>query len=78
MTIVAKAFPDKAQYPFDKEYPHTVIVECEAYDEDDRADERMMAFLEKAGDLIEDGVVAQDRKQFDNLWFLRKGIITAA
>ena len=76
--MVAKAFPENAQYPFDKEYPYALVIECEAYDEDDRADERMMAFLEKAGDLIEDGVVAQDRKQFDNLWFLRKGIITAA
>ena len=56
--MVAKAFPENAQYPFDKEYPYALVIECEAYDEDDRADERMMAFLEKAGDLIEDGVVA--------------------
>ena len=29
------------------------------------------------GDSILDGVVAQDEKQFDQLWFIRKGIITA-
>lgn len=38
----------------------------------------MLAFLERVGDLLEDGVIAQDEKQFKQLWRIRKGIITAA
>lgn len=52
-------------------------IEVEAYGPEDDVDSRLFSFLEKIGDKMEDGVVAQDSKQFDQLWFLRKGIITS-
>ena len=52
-------------------------IEVEAYGPEDDVDGRLFSFLEKIGDKMEDGVVAQDSKQFDQLWFLRKGIITS-
>ena len=38
------------------------MVEVEAYDENDNADERLYDFLEVQGDVLEDGIVAQDTK----------------
>ena len=41
------------------------------------ADEKLYDLLESMGDEIIDGVVAQDQKQFDQLWFLRKESVNA-
>lgn len=38
----------------------------------------MLGFLETISDLIEDGVMAHDEKQAQQLWFLRKGVASAA
>jgi len=35
-----------------------MLVEIEAYDENDKASERLINFVESIGDLIEDGVIA--------------------
>ena len=52
--ITFRAFPDSpAKYPFSEEYPFAMLIEVEAYDEDDRAEDRLLDFLERVGDLIE-------------------------
>ena len=50
--VTSKAFPESSQYPFSQEYPFSMLIEIEAYDEDDRANERLMNFLELSGDII--------------------------
>lgn len=41
-----KAYPDMVQNPFAKTYPFMLHIEVEAFYQDERADERLMAFLE--------------------------------
>ena len=49
----------------DGDYPFAVLIEVEAYDENDYPEDRLFEFLELVGDSIEDGVVAQDEKQYN-------------
>ena len=44
--ITFKAFPDGPKYPFSSEHPFSMLLEVEAYDENDPAEERLLAFLE--------------------------------
>jgi len=53
--------------------PFYLLIEVLGENED-----RLHAFLESAEDLIQDGVVPQDEKQFNQLWFFRKGVASAA
>lgn len=71
MSIHQKAF--KSQMPFEQmEQPYYLLVEL-------LGDEtEVYTYVEEVGDLIEDGVVPRDEKQFDSLWFLRKGVASAA
>lgn len=79
MQNMVRAFPDKAQNPFKRDYNFYLHIEVEAFDEaNDDASQRLLDFFERIGDSLRDGVVASDQKQFDQLWFLRKGIITSA
>ena len=48
-----RAYPDLVQNTFAKTYPFMLHIEVEAFYQDERADERLMAFLESAGDIIE-------------------------
>ena len=58
-----RAFPDQTPVrALPEEHPFAVMVEVEAYDENDNADERLYDFLEAQGDVLEDGIVAQDTK----------------
>lgn len=60
-TVTFKAFPDQSPAkPFEKDYPFAVLVEIEAFDDNDNASDRLFTFIEECGDYIEDGVVAQD------------------
>ena len=79
MQAMTSSFPEQVQYPFGGDTMHRFFlnIEVEAYGPEDDVDGRLFSFLEKIGDRMEDGVVAQDSKQFDQLWFLRKGIITS-
>ena len=36
--------------------------------------DRLFELFESAGEHITDGVVAQDQKQFDQIWFLRESV----
>lgn len=42
-----------------------MLIEIEAYDESYNPEDRLFEFLELVGDSIEDGVVAQDEKQYN-------------
>ena len=58
-TVTFKADPKSAsKYPFSKAHPFTMLIEVEARESDDNTDERLINFLERIGDHIEDGVVA--------------------
>ena len=48
-----KAYPDMVQNPFAKTYPFMLHIEVEAFYQDERADERLIAFLESNQGLIE-------------------------
>ena len=49
-----RASPDgMANFPLNRDYPYALLIEIEAYDEDDEAGERLMSFIEAIGDHIE-------------------------
>lgn len=60
-----RAFPEHAPRPFESQYPFAVLIEIEAYNEEDEADLRLLKFIEQMSENIKDGVIAQDKKQFD-------------
>ncbi|KAK9703215.1 D-lactate ferricytochrome c oxidoreductase [Basidiobolus ranarum] len=70
-TLTAKNY----RVPFDKKYPFYVLVETRGSHEDhDR--EKLDTFMEDLFNQgqIEDGVIAQDASQFNNLWSIRDSL----
>ena len=74
--IVQQQFPEKAKYPFKVSHPFQVLVEVTTDDTLD-ANELLYDLIFHVEDDILDGVVAQDKKQADQLWFLRKESVNA-
>ena len=54
MTAMYRASPEgMANFLLNKEYPFAMLIEVEAYDEEDKAEERLMGFIEAIGDHIQ-------------------------
>ena len=71
-----------AQYPFSEKYACYVLIEtgstsASGTDGEDPDLERLYSLFEEAGDLIADGTVAQDLKQFQQIWYLRENAAPA-
>ena len=78
----------QTKLPFPKNYPFYVLIEIASKEnavsaaqestEDSHTGgqdlDRLFKLFDSAESHILDGVVAQDTKQFDQLWFLREGV----
>ncbi|KAG0343673.1 hypothetical protein BG004_005101 [Podila humilis] len=64
-----------ANDPLESEHPFYVLIETSGSNKD-HDDEKLNNFLEGllTDDVVQDGVVAQDTTQFNNLWSIREGI----
>ena len=73
---VLEQFSDHAVNPFQQEHPFYVLIEVASKslgeDEESPNLDRLFNLIEHAGESITDGVVAQDQKQFDQIWLLRE------
>ena len=70
----------KADHPIESgNYPFYVLLETSGSNKN-HDDEKLQGFLEKAMEegLVEDGIMAQDETQFQNIWSWREGISEAS
>ncbi|CCE79887.1 Piso0_002979 [Millerozyma farinosa CBS 7064] len=70
----------KADHPIESgEYPFYILIETSGSNKD-HDDEKLEAFLEKAMEdgLVDDGIIAQDETQVQNLWAWRESIPEAS
>ena len=69
-------FTPDAKSPFDKSHRFYVLIEIASKALSDESDDgnldRLFNLIEVAGDAVSDGVVAQDSKQFRQIWDLRE------
>lgn len=77
--IVLDKFADNAHFPFEEIHPFYALVEIasnqEATEDSSNPDlEKLFSFVENQESNILDGVIAQDKKQAQHIWFVREQI----
>ena len=75
MNLVTRQFKDNARFPFDNQHPFYMLIEITSRIDDEGTE--LSNLLENIADFMSEGVVAQDEKQYQQLWFLRKEIVNS-